>query len=155
MEKPTAGEAEPLSALAVLQTVLTMPGMRGRPEGSVTGPVHMAIFRHGYEFQSRVLRISDRYGFFWPSPLEVQQEQGGRFALLVFTCVIITVSGMSLALLLVYDNPQFAAVMVSLAGGSNCFAFVLVWVLSFYDDRRKTDQRACGVKAPEKVYNEG
>jgi hypothetical protein len=72
----------------------------GRPEDSVTGPVHMAIFRHGYEFQSRVLRIPDRYGFFWPSPLEVRQEQGARFALVIFACVMTMVSCMPLALLL-------------------------------------------------------
>jgi hypothetical protein len=139
MEKPTTGEAEPLSALAVLQTVLTMPGRRGRPEDSVTGAVHMAIFRHGYEFQSRVLRIPDRYGFFWPSPLEVQQEQGNRVALLIFTCAWIMVFCMSFALLSVYDNPEFALVVISLGGGYNCLYFVLVWVLSFFDDRRKTD----------------
>lgn len=138
MEKPPPSEAEHVNALMVLKTVLTLPGMHGRPGNSVTDRVHMAIFRHGYKFQSRVLCIPDRYGLLWPAPPGVQEDQGGWFALLIFICVTTTISCVSLGLLLVYDRPSFTAMMVGLAGGSNCLFFLIAWVRSLYDDRRYT-----------------
>ena len=151
MEKSASGEAELVSTLTVLKTVFTLPGMSCRPEDSITGAVHMAIFRNGYEFQSRVLRIPDRYGLFWPTLPEVQQEQGAKFALVIFACVVIMVLCTSTGYLLREESTHIGADLVSLGVGYNCSIFALVWVLSLYDNRRKTDQRAGGVVAPEKV----
>lgn len=136
MEKPTICEAEPLSTLTVLQTILTIPGMHGRPEDSVTGPVHIAIFRYGYEFQSRVLRIPDRCGFFWPSLLEVQEEQGAWFACATFYCIMCTVLCTPLGLLSLMYVVRLAIVVFSLTGGFICYAFGLIWMVSVYDGRR-------------------
>lgn len=155
MGKPTTGEPEPLGARPVLQTMLTISGMAGRPEKSVTGPVHIAIFRYGYQFQYGVLRIPDRYGFFWPSLLEVQQEQGARFAFVIFTCTMTTVLCPSLALLFMYGSLHDFAVMASLAAGSNCLTLVAVRMISVYDSRRTTDRAGLWYEGAGKVCNGG
>lgn len=94
MGEPTTlltGEVRPLTVRQVLFTIITLEGMglACRPDNSVTGVVHMALFRRGYEFQSRVLRIPDRYGFFWAAPFEPQTEQTQGY---LFAAVILVSS---------------------------------------------------------------
>lgn len=146
MEKPTTTEAEPLSAVMVLKTVLTVAGMRGRPEQSIIDRVHMAIFHHGYKFQSRVLRIPDRYGLFSPASLDYQLAQGDNFALLIFCCTIVTVLCM-LCCLFLYDRPKDVVMFVSMGVGSHFLMFIVVWLCSVTDARRKTD--------PARILEEG
>ncbi|KAI1781465.1 hypothetical protein F4818DRAFT_436655 [Hypoxylon cercidicola] len=42
-------------------------------------PAHLALGARGYEIQSRLLRIPDRYGFFSPGPPRLQVHEGCLF----------------------------------------------------------------------------
>lgn len=140
----------------VLKTVFTVAGMRARPEQSIIDRVHMAIFHHVYKFQSRVLRIPDRYGLFSPASLDYQLAQGDMFAMLIFCCTIVTALCM-LACLFLYDRPKDVVMMVSVGVGSHYLMFIVVWLCSLTDARRKTDPaRILGEgEVRESVYNKG
>jgi len=78
----------PLTALTIVGILLTFGGARWRPK-ETDERFHLAVFRGGYDLQSRVLRIPDRVGFFYSSPgqsKEDQKSQGALFTLFAGIC---------------------------------------------------------------------
>lgn len=131
---PPTGEVRSLTVRQVFFTIITLEGMglACRPYNSVAGVVHMALFRRGYEFQSRVLRIPDRYGLFWAAPFEPQAEQtqGYLFAATILLSFWFLVTFMPMALLLALFKPEDGVPIVKLFGVFAFSPFVFVWLLS-------------------------
>jgi hypothetical protein len=55
-------------------------------------PVYLAIAASGYQIQSQLLHIPDRYSFFSSGPPRAQVEEGAAFAQL-FTLICYTILG--------------------------------------------------------------
>ncbi|RKU41720.1 hypothetical protein DL546_004044 [Coniochaeta pulveracea] len=136
-------EAELPNALTVIKTVLTLPV---QPEHSVTD---RAVFTYGYAFQSRVLCIPDRWGLFWPGPAEAQQEQGYRFSVVTFCCVLVMVLLTPSIIILMYVDPWDSHIPLigSLVVGNAWLLVIMAWVASFYDKGRNTKPVAMCVEA--------
>jgi len=94
-------------------------GLACRPDNSVAGVVYMAICRRGYKFQSRVLRIPDRYELFWAAPFQPQTEQtqGYLFAATILISFAFLVPFMPMALLLALLRPEDGVPLVKVFRG--------------------------------------
>ncbi|OIW34474.1 hypothetical protein CONLIGDRAFT_6193 [Coniochaeta ligniaria NRRL 30616] len=134
---PTGEEVMPLTAREVLLAILTSVkymAPAGGPDNSVAGRVHMALFRRGHQFQSRVLRIPDRYGLFWAAPFnpEAERGQGQLFAVEILMSVSFLVTFMPLLLLLEFFDPGEWMFLMKLFGAAVFLPFVTVWLLSVW-----------------------
>lgn len=85
---------------------------------------HLSIATKGYWFQSHILKIPDRYGFFSPGPPRLQVHQGVSFLILFYMILICTIGNSFLALFMFMqeDHAPIAPVALGLE------ASLLIWV---------------------------
>lgn len=146
----------PLTALTIVGILLTFGGDRWRPK-ETDERFHLAVFRRGYDLQSRVLRIPDRVGFFYSSPgqsKEDQKSQGALFTLFARFCSYTVLSLMLppfLFMVLGLSDPwhnsidRFLLVFAALSCAAMVVMFIaLYWFQVFCNRRtaRRSNQEA-------------
>ncbi|KAL6698021.1 hypothetical protein J3F84DRAFT_366288 [Trichoderma pleuroticola] len=119
--------------MATIKLMFSSHVKNGQPN-----PVHIAIATRGYDIQSRVLRIPDRFGWFARGPPLRSAFEGHAFVYAILYLVIAAllfagcVAGMELGGYHSLETPiTFAVLYIAL--------IAIFWVAMIYSPRRKLD----------------
>lgn len=106
-------------------------------EGTIN-PVHVAVASHGYRIQSQKLGIPDRFGFFSPGPLQLQEHQGGVVALIVFA--LIPMIFWSVFIILMFKSKGKPVLgLIEVMMGMFVVWLGALWIIACFDRRRAPD----------------
>lgn len=94
-------------------------------------PQTLAVATSGYQLQSQVLHIPDRYGFFSPGPSEIQALEGALVPALIVTNTFMTflVGFIFLLMKTVGDKPNTNEVLLWYLG-TTVGLIALLWVIA-------------------------
>ncbi|KAL7915840.1 hypothetical protein GGI35DRAFT_430809 [Trichoderma velutinum] len=128
--KPSRGTT---STTATLKALFSCHVQNGQPN-----PVHVTIASRGYDFQSRVLRIPDRFGWFTRGPPRRSAYEGYTF---VYICVFLGVEAILLSICLIAVDSIGQPIMTLSIALLVFYVMVLalIWAVIIHSPQRKPD----------------
>ncbi len=103
-------------------------------------PIHLALSTRGYWFQSHILSIPDRYGFFSPGPPRLQAYQG-FLSLILFIMIVCEIFLGTFVIFLASLKPDRKPiwVLIPAISASAIGVVAFIWAGSCFHENRRPD----------------